>query len=266
MLYAAKILAYVTTPLALGGLALLILYAIAHLLIRSKLIARFNQANSKHILDRIMAGVFGLALVTILLGFILEFRKNTPLEAKQEAILTAKNPTKIEITEARLMSWLGDPEPYLTVKIHNSTDLPAGITSVQLLNGRSFAIGEPVPDNLPNSEALEYPPSRITKTSLKNGFSIEQRGDLDVPTASNSFLESTFGPGPGFYLAAAGVLPNAPNGLVHERPEDHKILNHIYVTETRSIPVGAIIRYKTVLGEDKTLLTAVYLYFVRNKG
>lgn len=107
--------------------------------------------------------------------------KNNSFQAKQEALLVAQNPTTLQITNLRWLSWFGDSKPFLTVELMNTSNLPAQNIQVSILNNHT---GETVKSLKPYKLSKSY--------SLKvigGPIELSSQAKMDWPIASQSDIE-----------------------------------------------------------------------------
>jgi hypothetical protein len=187
-------------------------------------------------------------------------------ERKQEALLVAKNPTSIEISDLVLQHWAGDEEDFLTIKILNTSELPAKNIKISVLRP-SEAQGA-------DSERVMFSVSVAFHAYQERGFSLLGGKTMLVPIGSISEFAANFSADvSGFNVIGVGMSPNVPDELTLEhlnqsislRDDEGPLLASGFV-ETRAKPFGILVSYTSVLEEQLSFLTGGYVYWLKNNN
>lgn len=189
------------------------------------------------------------------------------LERKQEALLVAKNPTLIEISDLVLRHWAGDEEAFLTIEVLNTSELPANNITIKVFRP-SINQGE-------DSEQVDFSVSAALKFYQEENISLLGRKSMLIPIGSISEFSTKFSANiSDFNVIGVGMSPNVPDELTLKylnqsialRDDEGPILASSFV-ETVATPFGILVNYKSVLEQKLFFMTTGYIYWLKsNKG
>ncbi|BBI51080.1 hypothetical protein HORIV_35010 [Vreelandella olivaria] len=96
---------------------------------------RYWSLPSRHTTAGLAVGVVGISLTVAfgILAIVFWLYPRVALDPASEAVLKSSNPTLLKLESAKLDTWLGDPEPYLTLVFKNVSEHAASDFSWDLV-------------------------------------------------------------------------------------------------------------------------------------
>lgn len=185
-------------------------------------------------------------------------------ERNKQALLVAKNPTSIEIPELVLQHWAGDEEDFLTIKLLNTSELPANNIIISVLR--------PSEGQGADSERVAFSVSAAFHPYQNRGFSLPGGKSMLVPIGSISEFATNFSADVlGFNVIGVGMSPNVPDELTLEHRnqslrEDGGSVLALGFVETLANSFGILVSYTSVLEEKLSFLIGGYIYWLRSNN
>lgn len=175
------------------------------------------------------------------------------LNKKQEALIQAKNPTKLAVTGLNIQSFLGDSEPFLTVEVENISELEATNLEVSIIL--------PVQQGEKESKVATFTPSKCIDLTKMNNAVLPAGEKLPVPVApiseANRILSRDF---IGQTLVGVGLSPEIPAELpkiIRSKLTDCALP----CISINSIGFGVQVKWKSIFEQQHSLVTCGFLYY-----
>lgn len=162
---------------------------------------------------------------------------NSSLQAKQEALLVAQNPTTLQVTGLRWVSWFGDKVPFMDIELTNVSDLPALDVHVSLLDKNSGS-------TFKSLKPYKLNESYIHKIMKGTPVGIGAKSKFEWPVASIDDVQSIVqsdcitGAGLGFQPLITSVDMDGPQGIFL----------------SQETPLLFKISYKTIFGKQMSIM------------
>ena len=187
----------------------------------------------------LIAAIFGV-LIGVFTIYIYFFPKSS-VPSFSELVTKDDNPTKLEITDITIKKWLGDSEPYITVKINNVSKRTA-IGVIAKFQGEK--------------DLWQFTPTK-TATLFQSGVSIPAQSSLEFPVAPLSEFLLKIPNNQKLHFIGLGVNPNIPFSYTQKECQN---LNpcQIYM---ESKPVGFNLNYTNIFNEPVHQFFSIFTYF-----
>jgi len=169
--------------------------------------------------------------------------------------LEASNPTKIQLSNIRLLNWAVEDEKILTLDLENSSNMPGYKVKTILvapLNGRET-----------QSRTFFMKPARgFTKQTLDT-LAVEAHGTQSVPIAAVSELKRFLSFPDGYDLIGVGLTANVPDALIGEYANQHRRVDGGATTDARTVGFIVQTTYQTAFDGKITASRGAFLYFAK---
>ena len=174
------------------------------------------------------------------------------LSKKKEALLVEENPTRLEMKELKVMPFLGDSEPYLTLEVANVSKLTAKDLKLSVLL--------PIRVGQSQSEVAEFTPSRCIDINSIPNYSISGNTTQLIPFASESEAhEKLSGEFISYRLVGVGLSPNIPAELTQQIREKNPSMNFTRIS-VQVKGFGILLTWSSIFGQEMRLAQGGFLY------
>ncbi len=192
-------------------------------------------------------------------------RKRDPLFVKLERYLVATNPTELEVSTVEFEQWVGDEEPFLTIHIKNTSELPAESVIV--------GVYAPLKPGQKNSMELSLRKSKSLKDveiGLKSTLFISQGSEIQLPIGAFSELLARIDLGINKDYEFLGVgMSYEPPKAIQDSFNQKAIKTDANgfigaATSFTNKPLGIFLTYRTIFDQVVVKPFLVHFYFGRN--
>lgn len=170
---------------------------------------------------------------------------SAPIPSVSDLVLKDNNPTKLEISEIKIKTWLGDSEPYITVSVKNVSKRTA-INVIPSFQGAK--------------DPWYFTPTKAS-TAFQNGLLIEPQSTMEFPVAPVSeFLIKTAQDCAGCYLMGVDKDANIPISYTLKACQNKNPCE----LSSLSKPFGLNLHYKNIFNEPVHQFVVLFSYFSKN--
>lgn len=173
---------------------------------------------------------------------------------KMARFIEASNPTELMVSDVKMLQWANDAEPYLTLSLENSSNLPAEKVKVEIL--------DPVYSKKTKPRYLKFSPSNIFYKKIPGNIAVPKNETMLFPIGPESeIIATTIHQIPaGYEFIGVSTQPNIPDSLTESYILKKRKISP-YSLRTISAALIIQLKYETIFGGKITKSKGLFFYY-----